>query len=459
MRSASLLLLAVLLPPVSSCMRVTKPAATLDHREFLKGASPEASATRPLSVRVTTAPAGGPAAPAPAAGAAHQIAPAPATRPARGASLGTYMIVGTVLAEVNGQPIYADKVLARLDADLRAQARRLDPQQFRKHAASVIRKQVEELIRDELEFAAAQRSNSDEERDMAAHLTFIWRQREITKAGGSLAVARQRWLNPPDGSQGVDFDEKVMEQYRLYMVLIHYQRHIWPRVQVSADDMRRFYDRYRDELFVEKPAIRFRRIRIEVRGDREKALARAREVREKALRGEDFGELASAYNDNRLWAKNRGYMELVEEKPAAPEPPAGEPDILTPPDQPAPATMPAVAPKVPAWYLKGSLRAEKLEKALFELEPGQITEVIEDGNGFDIGKLEEKRPGRVREFEDPQVQQLIRRRLETEQRQQLRQKEQRKLMELGIWRIEEKNLETAVEMAMQKYYAVAGEGR
>lgn len=439
-----------------SCIGREKPAAPLDNREFLRGvaaASPSLPTAQPQAGQDDRKGAH----PAPLS-ADSGVRP-PATRPSRGASSGTYFIVGTVLAEVNGQPVYADKVLARLDADLRAQARRLGEREFRNHAANVIRRQVEELIRDELEFAAAQRSNSDEERDMAAHLTSMWRQREITRAGGSLAVARQRWLEPADGSQGIDFDEKVMEQYRLYMVLIHYQRHVWPRVQVSADDMRRFYDRYRDELFSEKPAIRFRRIRIEARGDRDKALARAKEVHEKALRGEDFGELASAYNDNRAWAKNRGYMELVDEKAPEPEsaPEAADPESLLSPQQAPPTTMPATVRKAPAWYLKGSLRAERLEKALFELEPGGITGIIEDGNAFDIGKLEEKRPGRTREFDEPEVQQMIRRRLETEQRQQLRQKEQRKLMELGIWRIDEKNIQTAVEMAMQKYFIAAAQ--
>src|SRR4051812_33035809 len=39
----------------------------------------------------------------------------PATRPAVGASSGTFMYIGTVIAEVNGQPIYANKILTKID--------------------------------------------------------------------------------------------------------------------------------------------------------------------------------------------------------------------------------------------------------------------------------------------------------------------------------------------------------
>src|SRR5438094_465614 len=54
--------------------------------------------------------------------------PAPATNPLAGASIttkpsighssGTYLTVGGVIAEVNGTPIYADKVLAVLDKEM-----------------------------------------------------------------------------------------------------------------------------------------------------------------------------------------------------------------------------------------------------------------------------------------------------------------------------------------------------
>src|SRR5258707_579992 len=61
------------------------------------------------------------------------IAPAtrPATRPAVGASSGTFMYIGTVIAEVNGQPIYANKILTKIDTELSAKAPILEPREFK----------------------------------------------------------------------------------------------------------------------------------------------------------------------------------------------------------------------------------------------------------------------------------------------------------------------------------------
>src|SRR6267142_2803245 len=112
----------------------------------------------------------------------------PATRPAVGASSGTFMYIGTVVAEVNGQPIYADKILAKVDTELSAKAPLLEPREFRLAAESAIRRQIKYDIPLELKFAAAQRSCTDEDRQRAFLLAVNWRTREIIKAGGSLAV-------------------------------------------------------------------------------------------------------------------------------------------------------------------------------------------------------------------------------------------------------------------------------
>src|SRR6267142_3622840 len=79
----------------------------------------------------------------------------PATRPAIGASSGTFMYIGTVVAQVNGQPIYADKILTKVDTELSAKAPILEPREFKIAARSAIERQIEYETRIELEFAAA----------------------------------------------------------------------------------------------------------------------------------------------------------------------------------------------------------------------------------------------------------------------------------------------------------------
>jgi len=356
----------------------------------------------------------------------------PATRPL---SSGTFLIVGTLVAEANGQPIYADKVLSKIDEALGIKAQTLGPREYRLAAIDLINRQIMEDITNELEFAAAQRNVSEEDRQIATGLTVQFRQKEITRAGGSLAVARAR-----TAAEGIDFDEKVNEEYRRNLIRIYYAKRVFPKVQVSAEDMRRFYDKYLDELYTEKSAVRFRGIRIGIQetGSVQDAWEKAKRVHDKATRGENFGDLAAAQNDNRTWARYRGYRDV--RKDAAGQPLKDETGEF-----------------LGAWVDKGSLKLEDLEKAVFTLNIGQVTTIIDAGEGLYIAKLEEKKVGRVRAFEEEAVQADVRDRMTKEQRAELRRKEQKKLLDAAVTRTDQKMVDVAVEMAMQKY-AIWGKG-
>jgi parvulin-like peptidyl-prolyl isomerase len=360
----------------------------------------------------------------------------PATRPG-GVSTGTYMILGTVLAEANGQPIYADKVLTKLEPFLATKARQLAPTQFRAAAEVMIRDAVRVEIYEELEFAAAQRSATDEEISVASAITTQWRQKEIIKAGGSVAVARQQYR---EGEEQIDFDEKVREQFRRHMVILYYQRRIFPLVSVSADDMRRYYEQNEDEKFAEKTAARFRAIKISVdaTGGREKALTLVSAILDKLKAGEDFAKLAGSQTDDRARMKNNGWWDMVDVK-----------------------TEDGKLAREPRWITKGSLNPDKfgdLEKQVFAMNPGQYSAApIDTGDAFYLVKLEEKKVGRTRQFEDAEVQDYIRRELETEQRQTLRNKERSKLLKGAVARVDDETMKTAVDMAMQRYLGWAGQ--
>ncbi|MGA2498095.1 MAG: peptidyl-prolyl cis-trans isomerase [Tepidisphaeraceae bacterium] len=436
-------------------------SSKLSPRDFARGegATKEAVAPRPIKAVMQDTPP----------------STQPATRPSRPAvvSMGSYMIVGTVMAEANGKAIYADRVLAKLDDVFSRKARELEAKQFRTFAVSMIRQQVDADIREELEFAAAQRFTTDEDEGIASAYTAFWRQKEITRNGGSYAVTCERYLHPSDPTvPGIDFDEKVKEQYRRHLVLIYYQRRVWPRVQVSADDMRRFFDRNKAELFTEKAGVLFRAIRIGVQesGDRDRAERKAAGLLEKVKRGENFGLLASQTNDNRAWKNSGGYLDVAEKKDADGNVIMKHKDgriILRDKDgygviknadgqelEKSKELLKDCEPvREPQYIAKSSLKSEELEKAVFALtKPGEVTGVVDGGDAFYIAQLEDHRAGREHTFEEEDVQQLIRRRLESEQRQMLRLKEQQKLVKAAVWRVDEQMTDTAVEMAMQKYY-------
>jgi hypothetical protein len=348
-----------------------------------------------------------------------------ATRPA-GQSSGLYMIVGTVVAEANGHPIYAEKVLAKIDPELSTKAPQLEPTEFRKLAENLIRQEIRYEVSLELELAAAQRNTTEEDQQQASGLTMVWKQREIIKAGGAPAVARRMALE----NDGVDFEEKVRDQYRQYLMAMFYHRHLWSQVQVSADDMRAYYNRNLEELFTEKAAVRFRAIKVSIEktGTPEAAARKMQDIAEKAKRGEDFAGLARASNDDRNWAKNSGFMQMSDVKKE-------DGQIV----------------KEPTWYQKGSLKLEELEKAVFALNVGDVTDIIKTGDAFYIAKLEEKQKGRVQAFEEQRVQDIIRDTLTRGQRGALRAKVLAKLEKAAVVRVDEKQIQTATDMAMQKY--------
>lgn len=359
------------------------------------------------------------------------VAIAPATRPQAPAtaptiSLGSYMTLGLVVAEANGQPIFADKVLAHLDPELSAKARQQDmtPATFRRIATGLIKDQIELEIFEELEFAAADRASTDEERNQASALTTNWRQKEIIRHGGSLAVTRQFFAD-----RGKDFDEEVQDQFRKYLVLIHYQARVFPLVSVTAEDLRTFYNQNVEKLFAEKAQVRFRVIKVQVRGDKPKAMETAKDLLRRAKEEKDFGALATAYNDDPVLRRNAGWVDM---------------STVTSAD--------GSTKREPAWIERGTLgKLEAVEKAAFELEVGQVSDIIDTADGLFIAKLEDKKGGKVKAFEDPETQDFIYRKLRTEQQKGLRDRERAKLLATSVSRKDEKSMQMAVDMAMQRY--------
>jgi hypothetical protein len=407
--------------------------------------------------------------------ASRLAASSPTTRPGS-ASMGTYMIVGTVVATANGTPIYADKVLAKIDPALKSK-QYLEPGQFRRFAQGEIEKQVDQEIREELEYAAAEHFATDEDQQIATGATIQWRQKEITRHGGSLAITRDDYLNPPEipgqaKSQPIDFDDKVREQFRRNMILIYYTRRVWPRVQVAAEDMRNFYDRFRNDLFAEKAGVLFRVIRFDVRRlGKENAQTKAGEVYAMATKpGAEFADLADRFGSdtgkhglmfpptpkkdkdgNEYVTDNQGVQYLRDER--------GHLKTMDGkvPDNEAKLQKEVTRVLEPLYIERGSLTDHKLDDAVFGLNKGEISGPTEGDNGANIYiiKCEDKRGGKVRQFEDITVQNEIRQRMETEQRQQLRQKEQFKLLKNARYWISKEGIDLAADMAMQKYYMSA----
>ncbi|MDP9175987.1 MAG: peptidyl-prolyl cis-trans isomerase [Planctomycetota bacterium] len=321
---------------------------------------------------------------------------------------GQYMTLGTLVAEVNGTPIYANKLLQLEGPTLRSKAKKdVDIKQFEIDARDVMERTTFELINDELEVAAAERTLDSSDKDLAKHLTTMWSQRQITEAGGSQEVAKRKFQ-----SQGKDFEDAEHDQYRQFLQELYYMRKVEPRIEVTAADERRYYKSHLDSEFTRADKADIRMIAcIADKHPQDSARSRLEDIRGQAIGGADFTALASSEATNDFRPDNGGFLELS----------------------------------------RNSFALTKVEDAIWNLKIGEISEVIEDNNGFYLVKLLNRENGGVKPFDDATVQDQIHAKLFSQQLSDLRKAEQDKLRAEAIIRFEPAMFDAAMEMVMQNY--------
>jgi parvulin-like peptidyl-prolyl isomerase len=355
----------------------------------------------------TTLPSTQPASTQPLNVAVATLSESPTTLPT-----GQYMVVGVVVAEVDGQPIFANKILALSQRELAVRAKELDEKSFRRLAMQQIERDQKELVRNELEFRAAQRSLSEDERKLARSLTTKWLNETVAHAGGSEVQLRQRLR-----AEGFDFDEVLEERHREFMAQVYYQRKVIPMIVITADAMREYYDKYKEKEFSEQAGVSFRVIKVSTKevGDSERARSLADEIHAEAVAEPDkFAQLATRRNKEETLAKSGG--------------------------------MP-----IEGLLSRGSWKVKEVEDAAWELQPGEVSPVVTVGDDYYIVKLERKSAGKTEPFHNEKVQDKIRRTLYAEQFRQMREREQKKLEREAIIRVDPRSMQLMLDMAMQRY--------
>lgn len=344
----------------------------------------------------------------------------PDLAPTTGPSLGQFLTVGAVLTSVNGEPIFADKVVRDLEPLLSARARELDLDRFKAVALDEIKRQTQVYIQSEVEYRLAEKNLTERDRQLARALAMNWRQQQVRQSGGAESQARARAR-----AEGRDFDELVNERYKLAMRQVYFQRKELPKIQITANDLRRFYDRNLASRFSEPEAAFFRVIKIGAQqmGGMQPAKDKIEQIRERAVRGADFAQLASEVNHDPVLKRNRGAIG-----------PEGE------------------------GIQRGSYRLEAVEQAVWKLEPGEVTPPIQIGQDFYIAKLETKKAGRVIPFDEPSVQAQIHEALRAEQLDALRGRLIKRLEDNAIIHPKPPHYQPALEMAIQQYPRWRGGG-
>jgi hypothetical protein len=318
--------------------------------------------------------------------------------------------------QVNGQPIYVDKVLKMIEKPLQVQARTNGPLQFQRIAKVHLDQWIQVFEREELEFAIAQRQLSQADEALARALTIDWRQKQITAAGGSLELAKQK-----AAAEGWEFEELAAQQYRLAMIRIYYQKRVLPQVFLPRRDIWDFYVANKDTLFTHHGRARFRVIKIDPQnpkypGGKDAAYSRAREVVARAKQEkEDFATLARRHNEDPVWQQSGGYL---------------TPD---------------------GWVSENALRLRELEQAAWKLRPGEVSDIVPIEGAFYVVKLEEATPGKTDSFEDLAVQEKIKDELTKRQLAVLRDNHVQKLRSQAVTAEIPGMRDAALEMLMRRY--------
>jgi parvulin-like peptidyl-prolyl isomerase len=312
------------------------------------------------------------------------------------------MTLGTLIAEVNGKPIYANKVLRECALTLRDDAREYDRDRFEIAARQEITREREVLIANDLELAAAERSLSSDDRRLAYELATRWRDHQINEAG-SVEAAQARAL-----AQGKTFEEQEQDQENLLTVQIYYTRMIDARVQVTADDERDFYKSHLATDF-STPAVAHVYILHTDPSDVGEQVARSHleDFRRLIQGGADIAALAQQYNSPAF----RAEMEIH----------------------------------------RDSFALRNVVNAIWTMAPGQVSDIIQDRGGLYLVKLVSRESGGVQPFDDEKVQNAIYETLKRRQIAKLRDEELQRLNDEAIIYRDETLVDATLDMAMQNY--------
>jgi peptidyl-prolyl cis-trans isomerase SurA len=282
-------------------------------------------------------------------------------------------VVDRVAATVNGDVVTLSEIEERAGAEY-ARAERLPAGKEREEARSAaLRRAFDQIVAEKL---------------LAAQAAAL--QLEVTDQQVAAAIEDIKTRNHFDddalahalGEQGLDlptFRAQIRRELETYQVL---QQRVRGKVKVSDEDLRSYYQSHPQE-FGGEDELRVRHIFLPLPEDAGKAdEARARAAGEKVLQrlrtGEDFAKVARE----------------VSKGPSAPD--GG--DL--------------------GWLRRGTIQ-KALEDAAFALKDGQISGLVRAGPGLHILKVEERRRGGERSFEDAKEE--IRTRLLDEQVAQTRQ--------------------------------------
>jgi parvulin-like peptidyl-prolyl isomerase len=261
-------------------------------------------------------------------------------------------VVEEIVAKVNGEIITRtelDRTRQGLEAELRQQG--LSGEKF----AEVMKQSERDALRDQIDtLLLVQRARDlsiNVDPDVTRRVAEIQSQSKIVDPDKFHA-----WIHEQTGMTFEDFRARMKNQILTQRVV---GQEISSRVAIPEAEKRKYYEEHKQE-FVREEMIFLRQIVISTEGKNPQETAaaekKAKEVVDRAKKGEKFGELARDHSDDTATARNFGEL---------------------PP------------------FKRGQLRKE-IEDVVFAQRKGYITDLIRIPNGFLILRVEERfEPGQA----------------------------------------------------------------
>jgi hypothetical protein len=206
---------------------------------------------------------------------------------------GEKVIVDSLVGHVNGRPVFADDFLEPIEDRLMRAAEESSGVQRDHEFRAIINEWLRDVVTNELLLAEAEASlSAQEQRGLVAWLRMMYDE-EIRRGGGTRSGAEQRRRRSGEG-----LDQYLGEQKD--MVLIHQllERKVHPRVIVSWRDVEREYQRLYDDLNP-PPTVALARIRL----NSATQAAQVEDVSRRLAAGESFTGIAEelGFADGGLW--------------------------------------------------------------------------------------------------------------------------------------------------------------
>ena len=260
-------------------------------------------------------------------------------------------VAESIVARVNGDAILARELFDPIQARLDDARQAVSPEEFIKLRDGALRQQLRNLIERHLLIQEARRVLPEQairRLEVMADQQFAEKiESEMTRMGVSTEAELRRKLS----ETGQSLDQ--LKQYRRGTSLARQflSMQIGPRLTASRRDMLKYFEAHTDE-FQRQAGVRWSEILIsyDKHSSPEAALAQTEELLEQLRRGEDFAELARAQSDGAT-AYEGGKWDLT---------------------------------------AKGSYIVAEVDKALFSLPVGQLSEPIQGPKGWHIVRVDER---------------------------------------------------------------------